>query len=162
MEGGRLSIIDDNGVPQPVNVQGNIVYHGPNVMMGYATDRGHLALPDTQSGRLETGDRGVLSEDGFLTLTGRTQRFAKIAGLRIALDEIEACLGSSGSVAALAPGDKVVLYAHSSVAPEVKNKAAQLALRLRLPRTLFVTRPVDSIPFKSNGKIDYKALELLE
>ena len=131
-------------------------------MMGYATDREHLALPDTQGGRLETGDRGVLSEDGFLTLTGRTQRFAKIAGLRIALDEIEASLGSSGSVAALAPKDSIVLYVHRSVAPEVKTMAAQLALRLRLPSTVFVTRPVDSIPLKASGKIDYKALELLK
>lgn len=162
LEGGRLSIVDDNGVPQPANIEGNVVYQGPNVMMGYATDREHLALPDTQSGRLETGDRGVLSEGGFLTLTGRTQRFAKIAGLRIALDEIEACLGSSGSVAALAPNDKIVLYILKSAAPEVNSMAAQLARRLRLPSTVFVTRPVDSIPLKSSGKIDYKALELLE
>jgi acyl-coenzyme A synthetase/AMP-(fatty) acid ligase len=162
LEGGTLSIIDDNGLPQPANVEGNVVYHGPNVMMGYATDRDHLALPDTQSGRLETGDRGLLSEDGFLTLTGRTQRFAKIAGLRIALDEIEASLGSSGSVAALAPKERIVLYVHKSVASEVKTRAAQLAQRLRLPSTVFVTRPVDSIPLKSSGKIDYKALELLE
>jgi acyl-coenzyme A synthetase/AMP-(fatty) acid ligase len=162
LEGGRLSIIDDNGVPQPANVEGKVAYQGPNVMMGYATDREHLALPDSQSGRLETGDRGVLSEEGFLTLTGRTQRFAKIAGLRIALDEIEACLGSSGSVAALAPNDRIVLYVHKSVAPEVKSMAAQLAQRLRLPSTVFVTKPVDSIPLKSSGKIDYKALELLE
>jgi acyl-coenzyme A synthetase/AMP-(fatty) acid ligase len=162
LEGGTLSIIDDNGLPQPANVEGNVVYHGPNVMMGYATDREHLALPDTQGGRLQTGDRGVLSEDGFLTLTGRTQRFAKIAGLRIALDEIEASLGFSGSVAALAPKDKIILFAQKSVAPEVKTTAAQLAQRMRLPSTVFVTRAVDSIPLKSSGKIDYKALELLE
>jgi acyl-coenzyme A synthetase/AMP-(fatty) acid ligase len=162
LEGGTLSIVDDSGLLQPANVEGNVVYHGPNVMMGYATDRDHLALSDMQGGRLETGDRGVLSEDGFLTLTGRTQRFAKIAGLRIALDEIEASLGCSGSVAALAPKDKIVLYVQKSVAPEVKTMVAQLAQRMRLPSTVFVTRAVDSIPFKSSGKIDYKALELLE
>jgi acyl-CoA synthetase (AMP-forming)/AMP-acid ligase II len=162
LEGGTLSIIDDNGVAQPANIEGNVVYQGPNVMMGYATAREHLALPDTQGGRLETGDRGVLSEDGFLTLTGRTQRFAKIAGLRIALDEIEASLGSSGSVAALAPKDKIVLYVHKSLAPEVRTMAAQLAQRMRLPSSVFVTKPVDSIPLKSSGKIDYKALEMLE
>jgi acyl-coenzyme A synthetase/AMP-(fatty) acid ligase len=162
LEGGKLSIIDDNGVPQQANVEGNIVYRGPNVMMGYATDREHLALPDMQGGRLETGDRGALSEDGFLTLTGRTQRFAKIAGLRIALDEIEASLASCGSVAALAPNDKIVLYVHKSVAAEIKTMAAQLAQRLRLPSTVFVIRLVDSIPLKSSGKIDYKALELLQ
>jgi hypothetical protein len=48
------------------------------------------------------------------------------------------------------------------VAPEVKTMAAQLAQRMRLPSTVFVTRPVDSIPLKSSGKIDYKALEMLE
>lgn len=162
LEGGTLSIIDDNGIPQRANVEGNVVYHGPNVMMGYATARDHLALPDTQGGRLETGDRGVLSEDGFLTLTGRTQRFAKVAGLRISLDEIEASLTCGGSVAALAPNDKIVLYVHKSAEREMKPKTAQLAQRLRLPSAVFVTRVVDSIPLKSNGKIDYKALELLQ
>jgi len=162
LEGGTLSIIDDNGVPQPPNIEGGVVYRGPNVMMGYATEREHLALADSQCGHLETGDRGVLSEDGFLTLTGRTQRFAKIAGLRIALDEIEASVGAGGSVAAVAPNDKIILYVHKSVVGDVKGNLIQLAQRLRLPTSVFVTRPVDAIPLKPSGKIDYTKLERLE
>ena len=89
LSGGLLSIIDDDGKAKPPGIEGNVVYQGPNVMMGYATSREDLALPDVLGGRLETGDRGILSNDGILTLTGRMQRFAKIAGLRIALNEIE-------------------------------------------------------------------------
>lgn len=162
LEGGSLSIVDDNGVPHPPNVDGNVIYQGPNVMMGYATEREHLALADTLDGRLETGDRGVLSEYGFLTLTGRTQRFAKIAGLRIALDEIEAAVGSSGSVAAVAPNDKIILYVDKSVVGDVQANVVQLAQRLRLPSTVFVTRTVDAIPLKPSGKVDYLKLERFE
>jgi acyl-coenzyme A synthetase/AMP-(fatty) acid ligase len=159
LSGGLLSIIGDDGNAKPPGIEGNVVYQGPNVMMGYATSREDLALPDVLGGRLETGDRGILSNDGILTLTGRTQRFAKIAGLRIALNEIESFLGSAASVAALASNEKILLYLKAG--PDVAERVARLAHRLHLPNAVFVTRLVEDIPLKANGKIDYKALERL-
>jgi acyl-coenzyme A synthetase/AMP-(fatty) acid ligase len=161
LRGGLISIIGEEGRPEAPGVEGNIVYQGPNVMMGYATNRADLALPDVLGGRLETGDRGFLTSDGTLTVTGRTQRFAKIAGLRIALDEVESFLGSSGSVAALAPGEKIFLYTKSTAASEVAERVPMLARRLHLQSTVFVTHIVKDIPVKANGKFDYKALERL-
>ena len=161
LSGGLLSIIADDGKAQAPGIEGNVIYKGPNVMMGYATSRGDLALPDVLGGKLETGDRGTLSSDGILTLTGRTQRFAKIAGLRIALDEIESFLGASGSVAALAPNEKILLYLKPSDGPDAAERVTRLAHRLHLPSAVFVTRLVEDIPLKASGKIDYKALERL-
>ena len=65
-----------------------IVYHGPNVMMGPALSRADLALGDAMNGRLATGDLGTLDAEGYLTITGRSQRFAKLFGQRVALDEL--------------------------------------------------------------------------
>jgi acyl-CoA synthetase (AMP-forming)/AMP-acid ligase II len=161
LRGGQLSIVGEAGDAETPGVEGNVVYQGPNVMMGYATSRDDLALPDVLGGRLETGDRGFLSGDGILTLTGRTQRFAKIAGLRISLDEVESFLGSSGSVAAVAPSEQIVLFVRPSAATAVTDRVPVLARRLQLPSAVFVTHVVEDIPFKTNGKCDYRALERL-
>lgn len=86
LTGGQFSIEDDE-----------VIYEGTNVMLGYATQAADLALGDTQHGRLATGDLGSLDSDGFLTLSGRKQRFAKLYGVRIALDEIRADGQSGGA-----------------------------------------------------------------
>ena len=84
LPGGRLEILnpDEKG-------HGEIVYHGSNVMMGYAESRADLARGDDHRGRLETGDIGFLDFAGRLTLTGRSKRFGKVYGLRVNLDEVE-------------------------------------------------------------------------
>lgn len=51
---------------------GDITYHGPNVMLGYATCEADLARGDDCHGELATGDVGHLDSDGYLTITGRT------------------------------------------------------------------------------------------
>ncbi len=84
-----MSIIDDRGTPVATDGIGEVVYEGPNVMMGYTISRSDLSKGDELKGRLETGDLGRIDPEGFLTLTGRTKRFAKIAGYRFDLDVIE-------------------------------------------------------------------------
>jgi acyl-coenzyme A synthetase/AMP-(fatty) acid ligase len=69
---------------------GEVVYRGPNVMMGYATRVEDLSRgPDLAE--LRTGDRGRMA-DGLLHIEGRTSRFAKVRGLRVDLDDVERAL----------------------------------------------------------------------
>ncbi len=70
-------------------------------MIGYATSRADLALGDVQGTALRTGDLGYVDADGFLFLTGRTKRIAKLAGDRVSLDEIEGLAANLGPVAAV-------------------------------------------------------------
>ena len=49
------------------DVDGRVVYRGPNVMLGYASDRADLARGDELGGVLRTGDLGQLDDDGFLS-----------------------------------------------------------------------------------------------
>ena len=94
--GGRLSIEPAGAGTMDGPVTGEVVYEGPNVMLGYATGSGDLALGDELGGVLRTGDIGYLDEDGFLFLVGRSKRIAKVFGLRINLDEVEAAMREHG------------------------------------------------------------------
>lgn len=88
--GGQLSIIDDSG-NETFNgeAQGEMVYRGENVTLGYATCREDLLKGDENHGVMHTGDLARRDSDGYYFILGRLKRFLKIYGLRIGLDEVE-------------------------------------------------------------------------
>lgn len=88
--GGQLSIIDDNGNETfEGEAQGEMVYRGENVTLGYATCREDLLKGDENHGVMHTGDLARRDADGCYYIVGRLKRFLKIFGLRIGLDEVE-------------------------------------------------------------------------
>jgi acyl-CoA synthetase (AMP-forming)/AMP-acid ligase II len=159
MAGGQLSVIDEHGDAAPAGAVGRILYQGPNVMMGYAQARADLGLGDVEGGRLETGDLGRLDEDGFLFLTGRVKRFAKLHGLRLGLDEVEGRFREAGEVAALDGGDRILLFTPQPGA--VNAVVAAVADEYKIRSADFRVLEVADLPRKSSGKIDYAALEAL-
>ncbi|MGI9576953.1 MAG: AMP-binding protein, partial [Microthrixaceae bacterium] len=72
-----------------------LVYSGPNVMMGYAHDPADLARGNEIT-ELHTGDLATQATDGLWEITGRAGRFAKPMGLRVDLQRIEEALGDAG------------------------------------------------------------------
>jgi long-chain acyl-CoA synthetase len=66
------SRVDDGGE------DGEIVVHGPNVMLGYHNKPEATAAVMTPDGGLRTGDRGRLDEDGYLLVTGRFKEQFKL------------------------------------------------------------------------------------
>lgn len=156
LAGGRLTVLDEAGAPLPSGQIGSIVYEGPNVMLGYAQSRADLGKGDEVGGRIETGDLGYLDHDGYLYLTGRTKRIAKLHGLRLSLDEVEARFRSVGEVAAVEGPDRIILFTANPDA--VSECAISVAEEYKLPSSTFVVRLVDAIPRKSSGKVDYNAL----
>jgi len=165
LPGGRITIVDDDDSPLPPGDVGRIVYNGPNVMWGYATSRECLSNGDELNGRLDTGDMGWIDAEGDLFISGRNQRFAKIAGLRIGLDEIERKLIPDFDVALLPDAEsEAVLVFHtdrSSREAELRVRLNQMSEQYRIPRKSFVIKPVDSIPLKSSGKTDFAHLREL-
>jgi len=102
--GGDLRVdgADDRGV-------GELVYSGPNVMMGYAHGTDDLAA-GPQLGDLHTGDLAREIAPGVFEVIGRRSRFAKVFGLRLDLDELErklpctaACVEIDGFVGVVSP-----------------------------------------------------------
>lgn len=88
--GGQLSIVDDNGKETfEGEAQGEMVYRGENVTLGYATCREDLLKGDENHGIMHTGDLARRDADGCYYIIGRLKRFLKIFGLRIGLDEVE-------------------------------------------------------------------------
>lgn len=88
--GGQLSIVDDQGVETfDGEAQGEMVYRGENVTLGYSTCREDLEKGDENNGVMHTGDLAKRDTDGCYFIIGRLKRFLKIFGLRIGLDEVE-------------------------------------------------------------------------
>ncbi|OZM73220.1 AMP-dependent acyl-CoA synthetase [Amycolatopsis antarctica] len=164
LPGGEFTVRRDDGeeTTHP-KITGEIVYRGPNVMMGYAENEAELAHGDDLGGTLATGDLGYLDEDGFLFITGRLKRIGKVFGNRVSLDDLEQAVRSSGVgidvVAAVAAGDKVVLFAEKVGKDVCKAASRALSERLHLHTSGFDVRPIDTVPLLASGKIDYRTLE---
>ena len=149
--GGSLSIDGDQGA------EGEIVYAGPNVMLGYAECRADLALGDTQGGMLRTGDLGYLDRDGCLWVTGRLKREAKLFGLRVNLDDLEAMVRVHGPAAVVGRTDRLSIFCEfeESLFPVCRD---ELASKLRVHARAFEFHRIDRLPTNGAGKIDYSAL----
>jgi acyl-CoA synthetase (AMP-forming)/AMP-acid ligase II len=157
--GGRLSIEDASVDPTTGRATGEVTYEGPNVMLGYAAEAGELALGDVQQGRLRTGDIGWLDEEGFLFISGRSKRIAKVFGLRVNLDEVELALRASGPAAVVAGEDTLWAFCAFGTDEDVAALAASLAKRFRIHRTALRFQRVDAIPTMGSGKVDYQEVQ---
>ncbi|MDT8910281.1 AMP-binding protein [Amycolatopsis sp. PS_44_ISF1] len=168
LPGGAFSVRRDDGVEtRHPKIVGEVVYRGPNVMMGYAEDESGLATGDECEGVLATGDLGYLDEDGYLFITGRLKRIGKVFGNRVSLDDLEQAVRSAAVgidvVAAVPGGDKVVLFAElpegEGAKAICKDASRALSERLHLHPSGFDVRPVETVPLLASGKIDYRSLE---
>ena len=104
--GGQLSIVDDNGNETfEGEAQGEMVYRGENVTLGYATCREDLMKGDENHGVMHTGDLARRDADGCYFIIGRLKRFLKIYGLRIGLDEVERMIKTEYKMDCYCKGD---------------------------------------------------------
>ncbi|HJT77153.1 MAG TPA: AMP-binding protein, partial [Gemmataceae bacterium] len=74
--------------PLPTGEEGLLLIYGPNVMRGYLGQEG-LTRQVVRDGWYVTGDMARIDKDGFVTITGRLARFAKIGGEMVPLQKIE-------------------------------------------------------------------------
>ena len=157
--GGRLWIEageDDGGLAPGC---GEVVYEGPNVMMGYATGSADLGRGDELNGVLRTGDLGYLDADGFLFLVGRSKRIAKVFGLRVNLDEVETGLRAHGPAAVVGGPDAIWGFCAFGTDESLAALALTVAREYRLHHSAVRLRRVDAIPTTSAVKIDDRQVE---
>ena len=149
------------GVPVPGGsfdvVDGELVYRGPNVMLGYAHGPADLALGRT-TWELRTGDLGRRTPEGLYEVTGRRSRFVKPFGLRVDLDRVERVLAAEGVEAVCAGDDQVLVVA---VRKGVRRAGALVRSRFGLPAACVRVVRVAEFPLLGNGKIDYRAVSRL-
>ena len=171
LPGVSVRIVDpDSFEPVPVGTAGMLVVKGPNVMQGYL-NRPDLTAEAMHDGWYVTGDIAVLDEDGFLAITDRLSRFAKIGGEMVPHGKVEEALheAAESDVQVFAvtsiPDDKkgeqlVVLHMlDEAVIPGLLEKVAASGLpNLFIPRKDAFVK-VEQLPVLGTGKLDLRALK---
>ncbi|VTR99155.1 AMP-binding protein [Tuwongella immobilis] len=152
--------------------EGMLLITGPNVMEGYMHQPEKTAAV-IRDGWYVTGDMAKLGQNGFITITGRLSRFAKIAGEMVPLERIEEemhhVLGTNDRVVAMAavPDDKrgerlIVLHLELTIsAEELLEKLGERGIpNLWIPsvRDFFA---VPEMPVLGSGKLDLRAVQTL-
>ena len=159
--GGQVLLMDENGneITQP-NTQGELVYKGPNVALGYAADGTDLEKGDEWKGTLRTGDVAERDEDGYLYITGRLKRFIKIMGHRVSLDELDTRIMENLFIESVSTGtdDHLVIFVTSD--EDRRNVLDFVRDKLNAFRTHTKVVTIESFPKNEAGKIRYG--ELLE
>ncbi|MEN3293225.1 MAG: long-chain acyl-CoA synthetase [Burkholderiales bacterium] len=157
--GGSFQVVDGEGkfVTEPFN-EGELIYRGPNVMMGYAEAPEDLALGDVAGGVLPTGDLAYFDEEGFFYVTGRIKRFLKVFGNRISLDEVELFAKATGTHAAATGKDDLLMLAVRKPARPPSEIASEICRQYRLHPSAVRVIEVPEFPTSSAGKIQYPVL----
>ena len=158
---GEIEIVDENGekILEP-NHEGELVYKGPNVCMGYANNFSDFAKGDDFGGVLHTGDLAYVDNDGYAYITGRMKRFVKVWGNRCNLDALEllakercdqaVCIGKDDCIVILAPLDA-----------DEKDLVFYLSQKTGLNLSAFKVKKGIPIPRAESGKVKYSELNKL-
>ncbi|VAW79796.1 2-acylglycerophosphoethanolamine acyltransferase / Acyl-[acyl-carrier-protein] synthetase [hydrothermal vent metagenome] len=148
---------------------GQLLVRGPNIMLGYyLTDNPGVLIPpivDGIKGWYDTGDIVVLDDEGYIKISGRLKRFAKVGGEMVSLALVEDIANQTWpeathaavSVADVQKGEMVILITEA----EGDRKQLQATAKeqsigeINLPRKVI---NIKSIPLLGSGKIDYSSV----
>lgn len=157
--GGEFSIIDTDGntITTP-EVDGELVYKGRNVCLGYAEKREDLQLGDENHGELHTGDIARFDADGFYYITGRMKRFVKVWGNRCNLDATEQLVKAiTPNCACVGVDDLITIFV-------TEEGLEERVVNLLVEKTgfypkAFKVRVIPEIVKFESGKINYPELQ---
>ncbi len=149
---------------------GELHVRGPNLMSGYYRDAAPAVLDpphsDLGSGWYNTGDIVEIDAEGFVKITGRLKRFAKVAGEMVSLEVVERVASSASPAAQHAAavksdarrGETIVLF--STDARLTRERLLEGARELGQPEIAIPRRIVHlaALPLLGSGKLDYVAL----
>ena len=159
IDGGRMSLVNNNKIVRKKNSIGEIVYEGKNVCMGYASSKSDINKNDEWDGKIFTGDLAKQDNDGYYFIVGRKKRFAKIYGKNINLDEIENLIKlkfDTSDAAVISKGNKIIIY--TSVKKLIKIIFIYITKVFDLNINSFEVIFLKKIPKLSNGKNNYNFL----
>jgi long-chain acyl-CoA synthetase len=157
---GAFELHDEHGaILAESGATGELVYRGPNVCMGYANSRADLALGDENHGVLRTGDLAQRDPDGYYSIVGRKNRFIKLFGNRINLQDVEQLL-SAQDIAAACTGrdDALEIYLAQADVPQALHIKKGIASSLQVGLPGIAVYGVDVLPRSESGKIRYAEL----
>ncbi|MDA3885544.1 MAG: AMP-binding protein [Candidatus Delongbacteria bacterium] len=145
--------------------KGKILVKGRLVMKGYYSDLEETAL-HIHKGWYDTGDIGVMDEDGFLWHKGRLRRFVKIGGEMVSLvaieNAIEKHMGEDELCCAveiphITKGAEIVV----AITAEIDEKDLKKKLSKELPPIAIPKKIIyySELPVMGNGKVNFRVVE---
>ncbi len=162
----EVIVVREDGSEAAPGEEGELVHGGPLVALGYWRDEARTA-ERFRKGRVWSGDRVVMGEDGLLRFRGRDDAMIKTSGNRVSPTEIEEAALASGAVAQSVAlgvpdeelGQTIVLIAEPKGADAEDRLraffAAELPAFMRPARILWR----DRLPVGPNGKLDRTAIQ---
>ncbi|WP_232661527.1 acyl-CoA synthetase [Pseudonocardia sp. TRM90224] len=94
-------LVDDDNEPVPVGAVGEIVHRSPHAALGYYEDEEKTAAA-FRGGWFHSGDLGVMTEDGYLSVVDRKKDMIKTGGENVASREVEEAIYQLDGVAEVA------------------------------------------------------------
>lgn len=138
--------------------EGELLFRGRNVALGYAYSREDVALGDEFRGSLLTGDNVRIDDDGFIYITGRRKRFVKLQGISVNLDHIESVLKGAGLNCVVVGRENLIITCYADCeGPEV---SAVVGENFSFHPSNLRLQKLDAIPMNSNDKPDYTSIGL--
>jgi len=161
----KVKIADlDSGEALPPGKEGKIMVKGESVMKGYFDDIEETALR-IKDGWYDTGDMGLIDEDGFVWHKGRLKRFVKIGGEMVSLVRTEAVLNSLLShdtdccvveVPDFTKGAKIVAAVTQKIdEKDIIQKLAKQLPAIAIPKKFIHMK---ELPKMGSGKVDFRSV----
>jgi len=167
-EGVEYKLVDSQGNSVGVGEEGEILYRGPNLCLGYLEPE-HNRNAFTEDGYIRSGDLGIVDADGYLRIVGRRKEIIIRGGENISPAEVENYLFKHPAIASLAvvglPDERLGQRACAAVIPRpgqsvtledmIDFMAAQGVAKFKYPERLVV---VDHLPRTLTGKVQRDVL----
>jgi acyl-coenzyme A synthetase/AMP-(fatty) acid ligase len=161
LPGVTVVVVDEDDHPCPAGRAGEVVVCSPWAMLGRLPTGEHdPERPPSQHG-LRTGDVGRLDDDGCLTLDGRLDDIANVAGVRVAMlavaarvqQALEAAFCHVVAVADDVTGARLIALVPTSAVGtgRLPSDVVQLVTAAERPALLV---GVDVLPMLPSGKLD--------
>ncbi|MBV1691069.1 AMP-binding protein [Novosphingobium sp. G106] len=158
-----VRIVDTDDRPLAEGMEGEILARGPGMLLGYA-DEAQTREAITPDGFFRTGDLGVRTADGAITITGRKKDLIIRGGENISAKEIEDVLHTHAAVressvvamphARLGEGVCAYVIARGEEAPSPEALAAHVVAsglaKQKIPERFEL---VDDFPRTASGKV---------
>ena len=154
---GGAFAIEPRDADDAARGEGELIYSGPNVMLGYADSPSDLARGRVTT-TLRTGDLARCSDDGVYTLVGRTSRFLKLFGLRVDLQRVEDVLAAELGRQVVCTGDDDHLVVAVDLSVDTAQVTALLGEHVGLPAHCVQVVTLDELPRLPNEKPDLCAI----
>jgi acyl-CoA synthetase (AMP-forming)/AMP-acid ligase II len=163
--GAEVKIVDLEGNEVPRGTEGDIAYRGPAHMIEYLANPEETAALFTAEGFSRSGDLGVMTDDGYVRVTGRTKDIVIRGGMNISVREIEDNLADHPALQASSCvgmpderlGERVCCYvvAKPGHTPPTVEDLREFLLGRGMPvqKTPERVVAVESLPMTATGKV---------